>query len=381
MSTICGVDIASTKFDYRIISERSNDLGKGTVHMDKVSFENFFSSVPEDTTFVLESTGGYHITTEYFLRSKCASVCVENPLILKRFISSQTLRRTKTDTLDALSIARYGLINYDRLHKKDSVMDEVNKTIARRRQEVAEDIARAKTQLKADLNKGWPELLAIDVFTNAILDILTTYGGPSNVARATDEELEEVLYGKHGRKTNLTAKNLKDLAKDSIGIPAMEIIVRDSVGKLRDLQKRSDDLTAALLSHEKEVHAQEMEILTSFPGIGEITAAHFMSEIEDIHKFSTYQKLIAFVGTDPSIYQSGKYSGGGHITKHGDRSLRKYVFLMAQKSIQFNPVLSEYYEKKINEGFQYRKAVVAVMNKLLKLIYTLLTRGEKFELK
>lgn len=381
MSTICGVDIASTKFDYRIISERSNNLGKGTVPMDKVSFENFFSSVPEDTIFVLESTGGYHITTEYFLRNKGASVCVENPLIIKRFISSQTLRRTKTDTLDALNIARYGLFNYDRLHKKESVMDEVNKTIARRRQEVAEDIARAKTQLKADLNKGWPELLAIDVFTNAILNILTTYGGPSNVAKATDQELEEILYGKHGRKTNLTAKTLKDLAKDSIGIPAMEIIVRDSVGKLRDLQKRSDDLTEALLSHEKEVHAQEMEILTSFPGIGEITAAHFMSEIEDIHRFGTYQKLIAFVGTDPSIYQSGNYSGGGHITKHGDRSLRKYVFLMAQKSIQFNPVLSEYYEKKINEGFQYRKAMVAVMNKLLKLIYALLTRGEKYELK
>ena len=355
MCNIGGIDIASRKFDYRIIDENGASLSKGSCEMTRDGFASFISDVPEDTIFVMESTGRYHKNLCHFLSQRGLEVCIENPMMIKNYVKSTTLRKTKTDSADALSIARYGLANYDRLHREKRVMDDEVRSIARRRQEVAEDIARAKTQLKSDLAIAWPEILAVDVFTSSMLSFLSVFASPDEVLSADDTELMDV------------------------GVDGYADLVKDSAQKIQYLEKRDKALTDALVEHEKKVHAKELEILQSIPGVGEITAAHFMAEIEDISRFATYQKLIAYMGTDPSIYQSGESFSKGHITKHGNRSLRKYVYIMAQKSIIWSPFFRAYYDKKRNEGFSHRKAMIAVMNKLTKIIFTLLTRGEMYK--
>ena len=148
MCNIGGIDIASRKFDYRIIDENGASLSKGSCEMTRDGFASFISDVPEDTIFMMESTGRYHKNLCHFLSQRGLEVCIENPMMIKNYVKSTTLRKTKTDSADALSIARYGLANYDRLHREKRVMDDEVRSIARRRQEVAEDIARAKTQLK-----------------------------------------------------------------------------------------------------------------------------------------------------------------------------------------------------------------------------------------
>lgn len=380
MSQIVGIDIASRKFDFHIISEEGRSVRKGHCEMSRKGFDSFLESMDKDSFFVMESTGRYHLPLRHFLISKGCSMSVANPLLVNKFVKANSLRRTKTDSADALSIARYARINYDILIREKKSMDEEVRSIARRRQEVAEDIARAKTQLKADLAAAWPELLSLDVFTASMLSFLSSFGSPAEVLAATDEELLSALVLKKGRGVEHSVETIKGLAAGSIGVAGCADLVKDSAQKIVYLENRDKVLTDALIAHENKVHAKEMEILTSFPGIGETTAAHFMAEIEDISRFSSYQKLIAYIGTDPSIYQSGEYVTTGHITKHGNSSLRKYCFLMAQRSITYNPVFRDYYEKKIGEGFSYRKAVVAVMNKLIKVIYTLLTRGEKYKI-
>lgn len=214
-----------------------------------------------------------------------------------------------------------------------------------------------------------------------MLTILSNFGGASGIISADMDELDGFINKGHGRKAEITAEDLKISAIGSIGVSYMDSLVKDSAKKIIELQTRDDELTKALLSHENEIHKTEMEILCSIPGIGDTTAAHFLAEIEDISNFDTYQKLIAYAGTDPSISESGDSSINGHITKHGNRSLRKYGYIIAQKAIIFNPVMRDYYDKKVSQGFTYRKAVVAVMNKMFKLIFTLLTRGEKFQKK
>ena len=140
MCNIAGIDIASMKFDYRIINGNGESLSKGSCEMSYEGFQSFLSDVPEDTVFIMESTGRYHKNLCHFLIGKGFSVCVENPMMIKSYVKSTTLRKTKTDSADALSIARYGLANYDRLHRENRTMDDEVRSIARRRQEVAEDI-------------------------------------------------------------------------------------------------------------------------------------------------------------------------------------------------------------------------------------------------
>lgn len=380
MHQIVGIDIASRKFDFHIISEEGESIRKGHFDMSRSGFESFLSAMDRDSLFVMESTGRYHLPLRGFLVSRGCSVSVANPLLVNKFVKANSLRRTKTDSADALSIARYARINYDTLTREKARMDEEVRSIARRRQEVAEDIARAKTQLKSDLAAAWPEILSLDVFTTSMIKFLSSFGSPTEVLAATDEELLSALSIKRGRGLEHSVETIKELAAGSIGVGSCADLVKDSAEKIAYLEKRDKALTEALIAHEKKVHAKEIEILTSFPGIGDVTAAHFMAEIDDISRFSSYQKLVAYIGTDPSIYQSGEHLSSGHITKHGNSSLRKYCFLMAQRSITYNPVFNDYYAKKIGEGFSYRKAMVAVMNKLIKVIYTLLTRSEKYKI-
>lgn len=379
MCNIAGIDIASRKFDYRIIDGNGASLSKGSCGMTREGFASFLSHIPEDTIFVMESTGRYHRNLCHFLSQNGREVCIENPMMIKNYVRSTTLRRTKTDSADALSIARYGLANYDRLHKEKRVMDDEVRSIARRRQEVAEDIARAKTQLKSDLAVAWPEILSVDVFTASMLSFLSKFASPDEVLAASDEDLAEALILDRGRYLSISVEDIKGHAIGSIGVPGYADLVKDSAQKILFLEDRDKALTKALVEHEKKVHGKELEILTSIPGVGEVTAAHFMAEVEDISRFATYQKLIAYMGTDPSIYQSGESSSKGHITKHGNRSLRKYVYIMAQKAIIHSTFFRSHYDKKRNEGFSHRKAMVAVMNKLTKIIFTLLSRGEMYK--
>ena len=379
MCNIAGIDIASRKFDYRIIDANGASLSRGSCEMNLYGFSSFLRTVPEDTVFIMESTGRYHKNLCHFLIGKGFSVCVENPMMIKNYVKSTTLRKTKTDSADALSIARYGLANYDRLRREMRAMDDEVRSIARRRQEVAEDISRAKTQLKSDLALAWPEILSVDVFTSSMLCFLSLFPSPDEVLSADDTELMDALIQEKGRYLAISVEDIKGYAIGSIGVPGYADLVKDSAEKILYLEKRDKALTKALIEHEKKVHEKEMEILQSIPGVGEITAAHFMAEVEDISRFATYQKLIAYMGTDPSIYQSGESHSSGHITKHGNRSLRKYVYIMAQRAIMYSPFFRAYYDKKREQGFSHRKAMVAVMNKLTKIIFTLLTRGEMYK--
>lgn len=102
-----------------------------------------------------------------------------------------------------------------------------------------------------------------------------------------------------------------------------------------------------------------------------------MAEIQDIHRFSRYQKLIAFIGTDPTIYQSEKEVRHGKISKRGNRVLRKYCYQMTTNSLRSNPVLAEYYSRKREQEFPHRKAIIATINKHIRAICALLISGEK----
>ncbi len=383
MSVIVGVDIAKSKFDYRIITEGNDKLSKGSCKMTHEGFQEFIANpnISMETMFVMESTGLYHIPLLSFLNKKGFDAYCVNPLLVKKQVMADSLRKTKTDSADALSIAKYGKQHYDSLKEQKSRMDDEVKAIARRRQQIVEDISRAKTQLKGDLAVAWPEILEKDVFTNSMLNFLSMYGSAEEVLAATDEELTAAFsHEGKGKTASISIDELRALATNSIGVSYRSDMVKDSAEKVLYLNKRENKITETLYAHEMEVHAKEIEILTSIPGIGNKTACQFMAEVGNISNFSTYQKLIAFIGTDPGIYQSGQQNSSGHITKHGNANLRRVCYIMATRCVAWNPVLGDYYAKKKSEGFSHRKAMIATSNKMIKIIFTLLTRGETFKL-
>jgi transposase len=120
-----------------------------------------------------------------------------------------------------------------------------------------------------------------------------------------------------------------------------------------------------------------MHILKSITGISDITASLFLAEIENKH-FSSYKKLIAYAGVDPSVYESGQSKIRGGISKRGNKCLRRVLYIMALSVIKRNHVFKEYFLKKRSEGKPFRMAMLAVIHKLIRTIHALLTKQIPF---
>ena len=120
-----------------------------------------------------------------------------------------------------------------------------------------------------------------------------------------------------------------------------------------------------------------MGLLNSIDGLGDVTAAHFLAETHERY-FANAKKLIGFAGVDPIIRESGQWKGRGRISKRGNRSLRRVLFLMSVAVIRVNPVFKEVYDRKRREGKAYRQAVLAVSHKLLRVIHAMLQRQIPF---
>lgn len=100
----------------------------------------------------------------------------------------------------------------------------------------------------------------------------------------------------------------------------------------------------------------------------------------NLDNFSSHKKLATFIGIDPSLKQSGSsIMYQGKITKKGNSYLRRTIYQMAVCAIRYSNKFKAYFEKKISEGKKYKQAVIAVANKLLKTIFSMLKNKTKFD--
>jgi len=75
--------------------------------------------------------------------------------------------------------------------------------------------------------------------------------------------------------------------------------------------------------------------------------------------------------TDPALYQLGEIDRKGKISKRGNRHLRRIIWLITTKVIQFNERFKQYYLKRIKDGFPYKMAVLATAHKLIRVMFAM----------
>jgi transposase len=119
---------------------------------------------------------------------------------------------------------------------------------------------------------------------------------------------------------------------------------------------------------------EEVRLLMSIPGIDYYSAVLIYSEIGDISRFPSHNKLASWTGLVPSMHQSGTSFYNGRITKEGSKRLRWILIQCAHTSIRTNSKINEFYTK-IAKRRGEKKAVVAVARKLVKIIYAVLSSG------
>jgi len=382
-----GIDVSKDSFDIAVINQNKEIVTKNKFEMNSNGFKTLSKSIAEiqydDVLFVMESTGAYHLNLYFFLVDNNFKAAVVNPLLIHNFAKSISLRKTKTDKKDAETIAEFALSNYQNIDFSNKINKSI-RNIARERDKLAQNVARLKTEIKNVLQVLFPELSKhTNVFTKTMLSLLLKAPGRFPILKMRPQQIARLFSKTKGNKIKISPHELKTLAKNSIGIKdvSLEKVLILKIKRLIFILEQINDINNHLKMFVKDNLQQNFDIVTSINGIGETTAEKFLIEIGDIENFKSHKQLRAYIGTDPSIKQSGSsINVNGRISKRGNSYLRKTIWQMAVGVIRCCPHFADYYHKKINEGEKYKQAVIAVSNKLIKTLYAMLKNKTCFRL-
>lgn len=384
-----GIDVSKEKFDVCCIDSPGGKLFHLSTVMDRTGFDALTKkltsvcSSKEAVLIGMESTACYHIVLFSYLTSLGYSVVVINPLLISHFMKLQ-LRKTKTDKKDAFVIAQYIFEKHGSLSQSALSSDMTDlRDLARQRESLVDQMSAIKTDIKRVLSVTFPELERISgIFTKSMLRLLSQYPSAHAIANAKRSRIAKLLIpGSYGKQTTESVDSIRKAARSSIGTVSTtkEIILKQKVSILIQLEDHLQELTNMLIEQCQLMMQQDIEILTSARGIGDKSAASFLVEIGgSISHYKSHKQLLAMAGIDPSVYQSGKYEGLGKISKRGNRHLRRIIWIMTVKVIQFTITFKQYFQKRIKDGLPYKKAVLATAHKLIRVVFAMLSNKTHF---
>ena len=334
-----------------------------------------------DTLVALEATGHYWKNVFAVLVSAGFAVALLNPLRTRRF-AEEDLQRTKTDTIDALGIARFaGQKRPAATHLPDPATEELRELL-RYRDRLSQDFGDRERQLHRLLDLGFPEFPrhVHDVGSELATAILRDYPTAVAFQGVAVRRLAGLRYdGRHKVGTDL-ATTLLTAAAVSVGQhhgAAYRVQVRDACadldvlrGRLRTLDR---DIERLLEDHEVGT------LLTTIEGIGPQTAARLVATFGDFSEVRSAAALACYVGVIPGLRQSGKRTSvRASLTPIGAARLRAKLYMPVLSAVRYNPWLRAYYVRLIGRGKLPKVAIIAAMRKLLHAVYSVATHRRPF---
>ena len=370
-----GIDISKYKHDCFICTETceviEENLSFTNTNEGFIQLLNLLKSLDnsQEIRIGFEATGHYGMNLKLFLEKNNYTFMEFNPALVKRFISTQTLRRTKTDKKDAMLITKY-LISVDyKPHPKQFYHKYSLKSLSRMREKLVKQRSYYEVQITNVLDIIFPEYKPFfnNDFSKTSLYILNKYKSPDKIKNMKD--FDSIRKVSHGKFTSANFIKLKELAKNSIGISndIFETELESLLILHSGIEVEINKLETKIKSIIKELNPP----ILSIRGIGIISCAGIISEFGDITRFKSADACVAFAGIEPSISQSGNESHTGHMVKHGSGHLRYFLMNAADYVFMHESVFTEFYYKKRSEGKSHRVALTHVAKKLVRIIYKL----------
>ena len=388
---ICvGIDVAKDKHDCFIINSEGAVLAEVfTIPNNRDGFETLLQkirscvSTSEKIKVGLEATGHYSYNILGFLLDNGLTTYVINPLCTNLYRKSLTLRKTKTDRIDARTIAAILMSDVDlKPYTDTSYHNEELKSLTRYRFAKVQERAKLKQSVSRLVNILFPELekLVPTLHMASVYAMLSEFPGAKQIAQAHLTHLKTVLSesskGRYGRDK---AIEIRDAAKRSIGsvMPAKSLELRHTINLIRELDAEIDEIEAEIQAVMKTVQSK----IITIPGIGLNMGAMILAEIGDFSHFDSPDKILAYSGLSPSTYQSGQISltsTYSHMEKRGSRYLRYAIYNATKYVCLWEPSFAAYLAKKRSEGKHYNIAISHAAKKLIRLIYAMEKSGTVF---
>lgn len=376
-----GIDVAKDKHDCFIVNSGGTVLFKVfTIANNLDGFNNLYQkieSVMKDVTKVkvgLEATGHYSYNLLGYLIDKGLTTFVINPLHTNLYRKSLSLRQTKTDKVDARTIASMLMSDVNlKSYSNISYHNEELKSLTRYRFNKVEERSKLKSSVSRLVCILFPELekLVPKLHMTSVYAMLSEFPSAKHLADAHLTRLTGLLsvssMGRYGKEKAIT---FREAARTSIGsnMPAKSLELKHTIKLIQELTTEIDEI-------EKEIKIIMDKInpsILSIPGINYRMGAMIIAEIGDFSRFDSPDKILAYSGFSPSTYQSGQLDGAcSHIEKRGSRYLRYALYNAAKYVCHWDPTFAEYLAKKRAEGKHYNVAISHAVKKLVRVIYYL----------
>lgn len=325
-----GLDVHKEHVSMAVVDRHGKVVKEAKFLNDIKSLDHFLGGMQPETEFALEACGFYEPIYDW-IDDRGYNVTLAHPLKVKAIASA----KIKTDTIDARTLAQ--LKRVDLLPESYVPPKHVReiRSIVRHRASMVRQRAHIKHCVHAVLHREGIKQPFSDLFGKAGLVWLKQVPLKFSSRSSVDNYL--AIYSAMTEKIELTSIQIQGLVNANPNV----------------------------------------QRLTSMPGIGAYSALLIATEIGDVNRFPSADKLCAYAGLVPSVYQSARTLRRGHITKEGNKLLRWILVEAAQKASQHDPHLSRQYNK-LKARMGANKAKVAIARKMLCYIFVMLTKGKSY---
>ena len=383
-----GIDVAKDKHDCFITNSDGEVLFPVfTIQNNRNGFDDLFSKIQSISSDVfnikvgLEATGHYSYNLLGYLIDKGLPTFVINPLHTNLYRKSLSLRKTKTDKVDARTIAMMLMSDVNlKSYSDTSYHNEELKSLTRYRFDKVQERAQLKQSVSRLVTVLFPELekLVPSLHLASVYALLSELPSAREIASCHLTHLTKLLENaSKGRYSRERAIEIREAARVSIGsnMPAKSLELRHTLRLIGELDSEITEIESEI----KRIMDQIPSPILTIPGIGYRMGAMILAEIGDFSRFDSPDKILAYAGASPSTYQSGQMeSSYSHMEKRGSRYLRYALINAAKYVCHWDETFGAYLQKKISEGKHYNVAITHATKKLVRLIYAMEKSGKPY---
>ena len=251
----------------------------------------------------------------------------------------------------------------------------VVKTMDRVDQQFHENVNR----LEGQMARHWPEVGAWLTFSRVtFLELIVRFGGPEQIAakaegaRATMRRVGGSLLSQEKIDAVIVS------SRKTIGVP----MTGQEVEELRKLADHTLDLYRRMKQAKRHVERMSQDrgsIQAMSRAVGKGTAAILVAEGGDPQQYGSSSEWLKTFGLNLKERSSGKYMGKRKITKRGSGRARRWLYFAALRLIQKDLIVKTWYKRKVvRDGGVKKKAIIAIMRKLVKALWYV-GRGEALD--
>jgi len=346
-------------------------------------------NIGEDLRVVMEATGTYHLPLIKKLKEHGFFISVINPLLMKKYASA-TLRKVKTDKMDALKIANYGIDNWHKLveYQPQKEIYEELRFLGRQYSHYIKVKVDIKLSFISILDRTMPGIKKLltskhteNPTKDKLSDFVERYWHYDNITKLSEEEFvsdyckwaKEKRYAASAAK----AKSIYQAAKAGISTlsssaASTKMLTLEAVRALREINKTL--LTILTEMKKLAITLPEYNTVLAMNGVGAVLSLRLIAEIGDVNRFHSGSALIAYAGLDAPPFESGNFAAQKRsISKRGSSLLRKtgYEVMKCLKSAKptKDAAVYDYMIKKEREGKPKKVAKIAALNKFLRIYF------------